>query len=189
MVAQANASDAQTLGLAGRLTDTELRAEHIQVNLNARRDLCWYARGTPTSKSSKRSSGTGNMALPWMDLPDRNGLRHNCGIFAAYAQSQAGSSLRAYVGVEPDPGIIRRTIQLVRLPGMSPFFVSLSGCRIRQGWDGKLRRRWEKLGSSACFKGRSHGSDNDDWHIARPRGAGRSRSPEARHRRRREGCT
>ena len=43
----------------------------------------------------------------------------NCGIFAAYAQSQAGDTLRRYVGVEPDPDAFELLSEMVRIRGLS----------------------------------------------------------------------
>jgi FkbM family methyltransferase len=42
----------------------------------------------------------------------------NVGIFAAYAQSQAGDTLRTYVGAEPDPASFSILSEMVRLRGM-----------------------------------------------------------------------
>jgi len=51
----------------------------------------------------------------------------NGGVFAAYAQSQAGSALRAYVGVEPDPDSFALLTELVHLRGMEPISTLFQG--------------------------------------------------------------
>ncbi len=49
----------------------------------------------------------------------------NAGIFAAYAQSQAGDSLRRYVGIEPDPEAFELLSEIIRIRGLSDISILL----------------------------------------------------------------
>ena len=44
----------------------------------------------------------------------------NCGLFAAYAQSQSGDNLQTYIGVEPDPESFKVLSEMVQIRGMRP---------------------------------------------------------------------
>jgi len=119
----ANARDAQTLrALTGRLRDTERRAERLQINLRCAKGPLLVRPEDSDIEVIKEIFRFGEYRpIRGWTFPTVMDCGANCGIFAAYAQSQAGSSLRAYVGVEPDPDSFAVLSELVRLREMSPF--------------------------------------------------------------------
>jgi FkbM family methyltransferase len=116
----ANAQDGLTRrAIQGRLTDRELGSERLRLNLRCANGPLLVRPRTTDIEVIREVFRFGEYhALRGWIFTSILDCGANCGIFAAYAQSQAGSALRAYVGVEPDPDSFAVLRDVIRLRGM-----------------------------------------------------------------------
>jgi FkbM family methyltransferase len=107
--------------LVDRLTDDERQAKYVPIHLRCL-DGPLLARPFSTDPQVIKEIFGDQIYRPIRGTVFTSVLDcgANGGVFAAYAKAQAGSELRAYVGVEPDPDSFALLTEQVRLRGMAP---------------------------------------------------------------------
>jgi FkbM family methyltransferase len=107
--------------LVDRLRDDERQAKYIPIRLRCV-DGPLLARPLSTDRLVIKEIFGDKIyraihAIPFTSVLDCGA---NGGVFAAYAQTQAGAALRTYIGVEPDPDSFALLAEMVHLRGMEP---------------------------------------------------------------------